>query len=205
MVNHGISTGALFLLVGVIYDRRHTREIAEFGGLAKVMPIYAAVWLVITFASIGVPGTNGFIGEFLVITGTMISLRLRSFAGADATLAAAGVILAAVYMLSLTQKTFFGPLNNPKNKRLSDLSVRETVALAPLLLLVFVIGLFPSIFLDRTRDAVQVFFERYQAVWTEGREEMKASRLLPPSSDAALERGAPPLAPLQSDKEEARR
>jgi len=96
MVNHGISTGALFLLVGVIYDRRHTRAIAEFGGIAKVMPIYTAVWIVITLASIGVPGTNGFIGEFMVITGTMVSPRLRSFAGVDATLAAAGVILGAV-------------------------------------------------------------------------------------------------------------
>ena len=191
MINHGISTGALFLLVGVIYDRRHTREIAEFGGLAKVMPVYAAVWLIITFASVGVPGTNGFIGEFMVITGTMISPRLRSFAGADATLAAAGVILAAVYMLSLTQKTFFGPLSNPKNQRLPDLSVRETVSLAPLVILVFVIGLFPSLLLDRTRPAVQAFFDHYQAVWSEGREEQNASRLLPASSDPALERGAP--------------
>jgi NADH-quinone oxidoreductase subunit M len=191
MINHGISTGALFLLVGVIYDRRHTREIAEFGGLAKVMPIYAAVWVVITFASVGVPGTNGFIGEFMVITGTMISPRLRAFAGADAALAAAGVILAAVYMLTLTQKTFFGPLSNPKNKRLPDLTVRESVALAPLVALVFVIGLFPSLLLDRMRPAVQAFFDRYQAVWAEGREEIRASRLLPASSDPALERGAP--------------
>jgi NADH-quinone oxidoreductase subunit M len=193
MVNHGISTGALFLLVGVIYDRRHTRAIAEFGGLAKVMPIYATVWLIITFASIGVPGTNGFIGEFMIITGTMVSARLRNFAGVDATLAAAGVILGAVYMLTLTQKTFFGALSNPKNKRLPDLSVRETLALAPLVLFVFVIGFFPSIFLDRTRDAVQGFFERYQAVWAEGRAEEPASRLLRPSADRALERGAPPV------------
>ncbi|HKQ68769.1 MAG TPA: NADH-quinone oxidoreductase subunit M [Polyangiaceae bacterium] len=191
MVNHGISTGALFLLVGVIYDRRHTREIAEFGGLAKVMPVYTAVWVVITLASIGVPGTNGFIGEFMVITGTMISPRLRVFAGVDATIAAAGVILGAVYMLTLTQKTFFGPLTNPKNKRLADLSTRETIALAPLVLFVFVIGLFPSIFLDRTKDSVQAFFERYQAVWAEGRNEEPASRLLRPSSDPAQERGAP--------------
>jgi NADH-quinone oxidoreductase subunit M len=206
MVNHGISTGALFLLVGVIYDRRHTREISEFGGLAKVMPIYATLWLIITFASIGVPGTNGFIGEFMVITGTMISPRLRSFAGIDSTLAAAGVILAAVYMLSLTQKTFFGPLSNPKNRRLTDLTVRETVALAPLVILVFVIGFFPSIMLDQTRPAVQAFFDRYQAVWTEGRDEQKASRLLPPSSDPGLERGAPPTGGSGSaSAEEARR
>jgi NADH-quinone oxidoreductase subunit M len=158
-----------------------------------VMPMYAAVWVIITFASIGVPGTNGFIGEFMIITGTMVSARLRNFAGVDATLAAAGVILGAVYMLSLTQKMFFGPLTNPKNKRLNDLSVRETVALAPLVLFVFVIGLFPSIFLDRTRDAVQGFFDRYQAVWAEGRSEEPASRLLRPSADRAMERGAPPV------------
>jgi NADH-quinone oxidoreductase subunit M len=197
MVNHGISTGALFLLVGVIYDRRHTREIAEFGGLAKVMPIYTAVWIVITLASIGVPGTNGFVGEFMVITGTMVSARLRNFAGVDSTLAAAGVILGAVYMLTLTQKVFFGPLTNPKNKNLPDLSVRETVALAPLVLFVFLIGLFPSTFLDRTRDSVQAFFERYQAVWAEGQKEDSSARLLKPSADPALERGAPTTEPAE--------
>jgi NADH-quinone oxidoreductase subunit M len=191
MVNHGISTGALFLLVGVIYDRRHTREISEFGGLAKVMPIYTAIWVVITFASIGVPGTNGFIGEFLVITGTMVSRRLNALAGIDAVGAALGVILGAVYMLTLTQKTFFGPLTNPKNKRLTDLTVRETLALAPLVLFVFVIGLFPSILLDRTKDSVLAFLDRYNAVWAEGRTEDSAARLLRPSADPALERGAP--------------
>jgi NADH-quinone oxidoreductase subunit M len=191
MVNHGVSTGALFLLVGVIYDRRHTREISAFGGLAKVMPIYATVWMIITFASIGVPGTNGFVGEFLVIMGTMTSGRLRAFAGVDTTLAAAGVILAAVYMLSLTQKTFFGPLSNPKNKKLSDLTPRETIALAPLVLFVFVIGFFPSLFLDRSKDSVQAFYEHYNAVWAEGRTESATARLLPPAADAALERGAP--------------
>jgi len=191
MVNHGISTGALFLLVGVIYDRRHTREIAEFGGLAKVMPVYAAVWVVITFASIGVPGTNGFVGEFLVITGTMVSQRLGVYAAIDSIGAALGVILGALYMLSLTQRTFFGPLTNPKNKNLPDLTVRESIALAPLVLFVFAIGLFPSILLDRTKDSVLAFLERYNAVWVEGRTEEPAARLLRPSADRALERGAP--------------
>ena len=125
MVNHGVSTGALFLLVGVIYDRRHTREVDEFGGLAKVMPIYATVFLIVTFASVGVPGTNGFIGEFLVIMGTFMSERLGKFAGIHTVGAAAGVILAAVYMLYVVQKMFFGPLSNPKNKGLPDLTPRE--------------------------------------------------------------------------------
>src|SRR3978361_733050 len=104
MVNHGVSTGALFLLVGVIYDRRHTRQIDEVGGLAKIMPIYAALWLIVTFASVGVPGPNGFVGEFMIIMGTYVSPRLGKFAGIDSTLAAFGVILGAVYMLSVTQK-----------------------------------------------------------------------------------------------------
>jgi NADH-quinone oxidoreductase subunit M len=161
MVNHGISTGALFLLVGVIYDRRHTREIAELGGLAKVMPVYAAVWVTITLASIGVPGTNGFVGELLVITGTMTSERLGVWGRVDAVLAAAGVVLAAVYMLSLTRRVFFGPLSKAKNADLTDLNVRETLALAPLLLLVFAIGLFPNVVLSRTAPAVQSMIESY--------------------------------------------
>ncbi len=165
MVNHGISTGALFLLVGVIYDRRHTREVREFGGLAKVMPIYAAVFSVITMSSIGVPGTNGFVGEFLVIMGTFLSDPLGSHGQLQAVLAASGVILAAVYMLSVVQKMFFGPLANPKNKGLPDLNVRESVALAPLVAMVFVIGFFPSLFLERSKDAVGAVIESY----TEGR------------------------------------
>jgi NADH-quinone oxidoreductase subunit M len=191
MVNHGISTGALFLLVGVIYDRRHTREIGELGGLAKVMPVYAAVWVVITLASIGVPGTGGFVGELMVITGTMVSTRLNTFAAVDAGLAAVGVILGAVYMLKITQRAFFGPLSNPKNRDLSDLSMRETIALAPLVLLVFAIGLFPSVLLGRMNDSVQATIERYNAVWMEGRTPVTAARLLAPEGDPGLARGAP--------------
>lgn len=168
MVNHGITTGALFLLVGVIYDRRHTRELSEFGGLAKVMPVYAAVFVVVTLASIGLPGTNGFIGEFMVIMGTYSSPYLGKYAGIDGVLAAFGVILAAVYMLSVVQKVFFGPLTNAKNKGLRDLTVREGVALAPLVIMIFVIGLFPQIFLDRSSQAVTDFHTRNRLVWNEG-------------------------------------
>lgn len=162
MVNHGVSTGALFLLVGVIYDRRHTRLVQQFGGLAKVMPIYATVFIVITMSSIGVPGTNGFVGEFMVIMGTFVSLSLGPHAQLQASVAAFGVVLAAVYMLTMVQKVFFGPINNPANERLPDLNVRETVALAPLVVLVFVIGFFPKLFLAPMQDTVGAVVENFR-------------------------------------------
>jgi NADH-quinone oxidoreductase subunit M len=161
MVNHGISTGALFILVGVIYDRRHTRLASEYGGIAKVMPVYAALFVVFTMASVGVPGTNGFVGEFMVIMGTIVSQPLGRWATSQAAVAAFGVILAAVYMLSVVQKVFFGPLDNPKNEHLSDLNTRETVALAPLLVLVFAVGLFPGVLLSRMHDSVLGVVGRY--------------------------------------------
>jgi len=162
MLNHGVSSGALFLLVGVIYDRRHTRLVREFGGIAKVMPIYAAVFVIVTMSSIGVPGTNGFVGEFMVLMGTFVSQTLGTQAKLQAGLASAGVILAAIYMLSMVQRVFFGPLSNPKNKRLTDMNVRETVAVAPLIALIFIIGLFPSLFLSRMTDGVSAVLERYK-------------------------------------------
>jgi NADH-quinone oxidoreductase subunit M len=164
MINHGISTGALFLLVGVIYDRRHTRMVDEFGGLAKVMPLYAALFVIVTMASVGVPGTNGFIGEFMVISGTFVSERLGVFSGIQTVGAAAGVILAAVYMLGVVQKMFFGPLTNPKNKHLPDLTRREILAIAPLVAMIFVIGLFPSVFLDRMKDSVSLAYNQFKSV-----------------------------------------
>ena len=194
MVNHGISTGALFLLVGVIYDRRHTRMVDELGGLAKQMPIYAALFLIVTFASIGVPGTNGFVGEFMIIMGTYTSERLNTFSGIHTVGASAGVILAAVYMLGMVQKIFFGPLTNPKNKNLPDLTVRETLAVAPLIVMIFVIGFFPSIFLDRTKDAVQLEYNQFKTVSEQSirfGDEKNAQML--PEDDFAPEflRGAP--------------
>ncbi|MBI4951587.1 MAG: NADH-quinone oxidoreductase subunit M [Myxococcales bacterium] len=162
MVNHGIATGALFMLVGVIYDRRHTRELSEFGGLAKVMPVYATLFIIVTMASIGVPGTNGFVGEFMIIAGTFVSEPLSQLAGLQAFGAALGVIFAAVYMLGAVQKMFFGPLTNPKNKHLSDISPREAVALSPFIVMIFVIGLFPSLFLDRMKPAVDMHRELFK-------------------------------------------
>lgn len=162
MVNHGVTTGALFLLVGVIYDRRHTRLASEFGGLAKVMPIYTVIFLIVTMASIGVPGTNGFVGEFMVIVGTYASSALGPNAAPQAVGAALGVILAAVYMLSVVQKMFFGPVTNPKNLNLPDINVREVIAVTPFIALIFVIGLFPNVFLSRMSPAVEEIRTDYE-------------------------------------------
>jgi NADH-quinone oxidoreductase subunit M len=163
MVNHGVSTGALFLLIGVIYDRRHTRLLSEFGGLAKSMPVYAALFVIVTMASVGVPGTNGFVGEFMVVMGTIVSRVLDKSGTSQMAIAAFGVILAAVYMLHVVQKMFFGPIDNPKNEHLEDLTPRETIALAPLIVLVFVIGLFPNLFLSQMTESVAGVLDRFVA------------------------------------------
>ncbi len=192
MINHGISTGALFLLVGVIYDRRHTRLVREFGGLAKVMPVYATLFVIVTMSSIGVPGTNGFVGEFLIVMGTFVSATLGGNAKLQAGLAAAGVILAAVYMLSVVQRMFFGPLTNPKNKRLRDMSAREIIAVAPLIALIFVIGWFPNLFTSRMTEGVETVLDRYQAhrqAWLDSRDSTFAS--ISPRRGGPLERGYP--------------
>jgi NADH-quinone oxidoreductase subunit M len=148
-INHGISTGALFLLVGIVYERRHTREISEYGGLSKVMPVYAAVFLVMTMSSIGLPALNGFIGEFLILQGVFVASKVW------AAFAASGVVLGAAYMLYLYQRTMFGKIENPKNERLPDLTLREFATFAPLLVLAVWIGIYPSPFLRRLDTSVQ--------------------------------------------------
>jgi NADH-quinone oxidoreductase subunit M len=164
MVNHGISTGALFLLVGVIYERRHTRLLSQFGGLAKVMPLYALLFVIIAMSSVGLPGTNGFIGEFMILNGTFLSSMLPAPAQFFFTLiASTGVILAAVYMLHATLKMFWGPLDNSENAGLADVSARELGTLAPLVALVFVMGLFPNLFLEKMNPSVDSFLKEYEA------------------------------------------
>jgi NADH-quinone oxidoreductase subunit M len=153
-LNHGISTGALFLLVGVVYERRHTREISEYGGLSKVMPVYAAIFLVMTMSSIGLPTLNGFIGELLILQGVFVASKVW------AAFAASGVVLGAAYMLYLYQRTMFGKIENPKNERLLDLSHREFVTFAPLLILAVWMGLYPAPFLHRLETSVQHIVER---------------------------------------------
>jgi NADH-quinone oxidoreductase subunit M len=147
-LNHGISTGALFLLVGVMYERRHTREISEYGGLSKVMPVYATVFLVMTMSSIGLPTLNGFIGELLILQGVFVANKIW------AAIAASGIVLGAAYMLYLYQRTMFGKLDNPKNEHLLDLNAREFATFAPLIVLAVWIGLYPKPFLDRLNSSV---------------------------------------------------
>jgi NADH-quinone oxidoreductase subunit M len=148
MLNHGVSTGALFLLVGVIYERRHTRMIADFGGLWKPLPVYASVFLVVMLSSIGLPGTNGFVGEFLVLLG---AFRTQAW---WAVVAASGVILSAVYMLWMFQRVMFGPVTRPENEKLSDLSLRERLVFAPLIILIVWMGVMPQPFLDRVQPSL---------------------------------------------------
>ncbi len=154
MINHGISTGALFLLVGIIYERRHTRLIKEYGGIARIMPIYATVFMIVTLSSIGLPTTNGFIGEFLILLGTFQVNK------AAAALAATGVILGAVYMLWMVQRVFFGEVTNPKNFKIPDMNLRELVYMAPLLVLIFWIGLYPNFFLKKMHVSVNHFIKQ---------------------------------------------
>ena len=149
MLNHGISTGALFLIVGFIYERRHTRLIADFGGLSKQMPIFATIFMIVTLSSIGLPGTNGFVGEFLVLLGAYES-NLRWFA----VIATSGVILSAVYMLWMFQRVMFGELNNPKNQKLLDLNAREITIMVPLLIMIFVMGVYPNPFIEKMSPAI---------------------------------------------------
>jgi NADH-quinone oxidoreductase subunit M len=161
MVNHGLSTGALFLIVGMIYERRHTREMDAFGGLWKVMPIYGAMTLIVTLSSMGLPGLNGFVGEFTILLGAFGSQALGSpwFAG----LAAAGVIMAAVYMLYMFQKLFLGPIDKDENRSLKDVNAREIIILVPLLVFIFWIGLYPSPFFNLMAPAVDQLVAILQA------------------------------------------
>lgn len=153
MLAHGLSTGALFLLVGVIYERRHTREITEFGGLAHGMPVYATFFMIATLASVGLPGMAGFIGEFLILFGTFGSATL-AHARVMAILAATGVVLGAIYMLWMYQRVFFGKLSNEKNKGLPDLSWREVVVLLPIVVFIFWLGVRPGLILDRVETSI---------------------------------------------------
>jgi NADH-quinone oxidoreductase subunit M len=148
MLNHGLSTGALFLIVGMVYERRHTKKIAEFGGIAKVMPILALFFMIATLSSIGLPLLNGFVGEFLILLGAFKWDYRYSVLGTT------GIVLGAIYMLWAYQRVMFGPLNKPENKALKDLSVREIFVLLPISIMIFVMGIYPKPFLERIEPSV---------------------------------------------------
>lgn len=151
MLNHGISTGALFLLVGVLYDRKHTRLIADYGGLTAKVPLFAFLFLVFTLSSIALPLTNGFVGEFLILTGSFKTFPWLT------VIATSGVVLGAVYMLTLYLKTMYGELDEQKNGDLTDVSARELVTFAPLLVMVFWMGLYPQPFLKVIEPSMQSY------------------------------------------------
>jgi NADH-quinone oxidoreductase subunit M len=154
MIAHGVSTGGLFLIVGMLSERRHTRLISEYGGLKAVVPQLTAVFLIITLSSIGLPSLNGFIGEFLVLLGAFL------WDPRFAAVAASGVILSAVYMLWMVQRVYYGEVTNEENKHLPDLTPREWVVITPVVVMAIVMGLFPTLFLAPTAPAIDKLVQR---------------------------------------------
>ena len=157
MVSHGLSTGALFMLVGALYDRRHTRLIADFGGLAKVVPVFSGIFLFVALSSLGLPGLNGFVGEFLILLGTFFTYRWWVVP------AAFGIVLAAVYLLWAYQRVFHGEVTHEENRTVPDLNVRELVMLAPVLALILAIGVYPRPFLDRIEPSAQKVLDSFNS------------------------------------------
>jgi NADH-quinone oxidoreductase subunit M len=157
MIGHGLSTGALFLLIGMIYERRHSREIAAYGGIAKVVPIFATLLTVVTLSSIGLPGTNGFVSEFLVMVGSFKTYPYLT------TVAALGVILAAVYLLWPLQRIIYNPLDKRENEHLTDLNWREVALLVPVLAAILWLGLYPKPVLARMEAATTSFVQTVEA------------------------------------------
>jgi NADH-quinone oxidoreductase subunit M len=162
MLNHGVSTGALFLFVGMIYERRHTRMISEFGGLSTPMPWFATLFVIASLSSIGLPLLNGFVGEFLIMIGSWTSVAVRH-AWIVTMFAGTGVIWAAVYMLWMLQRVVFGKVTNPKNELLHDLNAREIGLLVPLLVLMLFMGVYPQVFLDRSKASIEAVRTRVTA------------------------------------------
>ncbi len=157
MLNHGLSTGALFLLVGIIYERTHTREISEYGGIAKIVPIYVTFLMIASLSSIGLPGLNGFVGEFLILLGTFKSTVLDSWW--YTVFAASGVIFAAVYLLWMYQRVVFGEVKNPKLNELTDMNKRELLVLIPIFIFIVWIGIYPSTFLNVSKQTSKKIIE----------------------------------------------
>ena len=176
MISHGISTGALFLLLGMLYERRHTRLISDFGGLGRVAPLLSTAFVVTALASIGLPGTSGFVGEFLALMGIFETRPVL------ALVASTGVIFAAYYMLPMVQKVFFNALDKPENRAMKDLDRREITILTPLLALMILVGIFPTPILERMEPSVRVVLERVE----EASSEVAAATTVPESVGASV-------------------
>jgi NADH-quinone oxidoreductase subunit M len=157
MLNHGVSTGGLFLLVGMIYERRHTRQISAFGGLWKIVPMYSAALMLVMLASAGLPGLNGFVGEFLILAGSFPTWQWPT------AIATSGLVLGALYLLWMYQRVIFGPVTHEENRTLTDLTARELVVITPIIALCFVMGLHPTPFLRRIEPSVKRIVERVQS------------------------------------------
>jgi len=157
MVNHGLTTGALFLLVGMLYDKRHTRLISDFGGIARVVPILSTFFMIAMLGSIGLPGLNGFVGEFLILVGSFKSDFLGN--EAYAIVATSGVILAAVYLLWMYQRVFFKTVDKPENENMKDLSVHEIIVLSAIAVFIVWIGVHPNTFLSKSEPAVKALVD----------------------------------------------
>ncbi len=183
MVNHGVSTGALFLLVGLIYERRHNRMIAEYGGLAKVMPLYAMFFMIITMSSIGLPTLNGFIGEFMILIGAFNANWVW------ALFAASGIVLGAAYMLWMYQRVFFGEVTNEKNKGLTDLNMRERWTIIPLIIMAFWIGLYPKPFFRMMEPTVNRVLARVEVARHEAPAQSQVAATQPAVPAAAQTHG----------------
>jgi NADH-quinone oxidoreductase subunit M len=162
MINHGISTGALFFLVGMIYERRHSRLIEAYGGIARVVPLFAAILTVVSLSSIALPGTNGFVGEFLVLLG---SFRTYPIATGIAT---TGVIVAAAYLLTALQRVIYNPLTHHENEQLTDLTPREIAILVPLLVCILWVGIYPKPLLQRMEPSARALIEQVRPGGTQG-------------------------------------
>ncbi|HEU5163420.1 MAG TPA: proton-conducting transporter membrane subunit, partial [Thermoanaerobaculia bacterium] len=182
MINHGISTGALFLLVGIVYERRHTRLISEYGGLAKQMPVYATFFLITALSSMGLPALNGFVGEFTILLG---AANRNIWWGVAA---ASGIVLGAAYLLWLYQRVFWGPLDNPKNQQLKDMTLggREAWTLIPLVALMIWIGVYPKPMFDVLEKPVNYIVQKVDPEYFTARK---------------LEYPNPPVMPAMGDEE----
>jgi NADH-quinone oxidoreductase subunit M len=176
MINHGVSTGALFLLIGIIYEKRHTREIAAFSGLARVVPVFTVFFAVTMFSSIGLPGLNGFVGEFLILLGVFHTNMTY------AIFAVTGIVLGAAYMLWLFQRTMFGEPTTPDNLNMTDLNLRQVGYMLPLVILMFWIGLYPKPFLSRIEPTVEHYIgemQRQHEAYLQETSKQRAAQLMP--------------------------